>query len=229
MKIVRSVSGKDIGKVVRTMVMPARPIIALLSVLLLATSPVHARPVAISEVIQTIGNYQNPPELRLRTFTLTANTSGAGMFGSVGVDSNFRQSAGDGSFSDTSQTSVLPYSDSLLSGVAISAHDPQARIDTIAQGDIQGTICDCGEIIVPGSLPKWPLLFLAAIPFFFIDNTDDILTPLPTPTPNPTPTPTPEPASLLLFGSGLLALGTGFRRRYSKPKLVSQGDQTEEG
>src|SRR5687768_17442032 len=116
MKIVRSVSGKDIGKVVRTMRMPARPIIALLSVLLLATSPVQARPVAISEVIQTIGNYQNPPELRLRTFALTANTS-TQLFGSVGVDSSFRQSAGDGSFSDTSQTSV--HSDSLLSGVAI--------------------------------------------------------------------------------------------------------------
>lgn len=225
MKIVRSVSGKNIGKVVKTMGKPARPIIALLSVLLLATSPVNARPVAISEVLQAIGNYQNPPELRLRAFTLTAATEN---FGSVGVDSSFRQSAGDGSLSDTSQTSTL-YSDSLLSGVAISTHDPQARIDTIAQGDIQGTICDCGEIIVPGGLPKWPLLFLAAIPFFFIDEGDEIETPLPTPTPNPTPTPTPEPASLLLFGSGLLALGASFRRRYSNSKLISRADTTEEG
>ena len=38
----------------------------------------------------------------------------------------------------------------------------------------------------------------------------------------------PEPASLLLFGSGLAAIGAGLRRRYSKAKLASQGDAAKE-
>lgn len=222
MRIVCSVPGKHIGRVVRTIRMRGfRPAVALVSVLLVAAPSVDARPVVISEVTQTIGRYQNPPDLRLRGFTVTNETPV--------VASAF---PADGSFTDTSQTIVPQYSDSLLSGVAIGTPDPQARLDTIAQGDIQGTICDCGEIILPDGLPKWPLLFLAAIPLFFIDEGDEIeiITPVPTPTPTPTPTvPVPEPTSVFLFGSGLLALGASFRRRYGKRKLAAQADTTEEG
>jgi len=106
-------------------------------------------------------------------------------------------------------------------------------VDVIAEGDVEGTVCDCGEIIVPGGAwPKWPLLFLAAIPFFFIhdcDNCDEV-TPTPTPTPTVTPTPqVPEPASLLLFGSGLAAFGAGLRRRYSRSRLKAQIRAAKEG
>ena len=44
-----------------------RPTAAILSILLLSGVPTHAAPVAISEVIQVLGSYQNPPELRLRS------------------------------------------------------------------------------------------------------------------------------------------------------------------
>lgn len=204
-----------------------RPIAATLSVMLLAGSPVHAGPVAISEVIQIIGNYQNPPELRLRG-SQTGNPVSAQTTSSV------RQSASDGSLNitDTSAASVDPTSaDTLLAGVAVAAEDPQGGVDVIDQGDVEGTVCDCGEITVPGGgIPKWPLLFLAAIPFFFIRGCDDCETPTSTPTPTPTPeVPIPEPASLLLFGSGLAALGTGLRRRYAKGKLAAQVQNTEEG
>ncbi len=55
-----------------------RPIAVLLSVLLLANTPVQAGPVAISEVMQVIGSYQNPPELRLRSYSQIAAASVAG-------------------------------------------------------------------------------------------------------------------------------------------------------
>jgi hypothetical protein len=130
---------------------------------------------------------------------------------------------------DTSTGDVVTSdsADTLLAGVAVSA-DPQGGVDVVAQGDVEGTICDCGEITVPGGgFPKWPLLFLAAIPFFFIHGCDHCETPTPPTTPPPTPE-IPEPASLLLFGSGLAAFGAGLRRRYAKGKLATQ-QNTEEG
>jgi hypothetical protein len=139
-------------------------------------------------------------------------------------------------------------SDSLLAGVAVHSNAPQRGVEIIDQGDVEGTICDCGEILIPvGGFPKWPLLFLAAIPFFFIDTGDDFVgptltptpplaptppvTPTPPPPPPPTPTPPeipiPEPASLLLFGTGLAVFGAGLRRRYSKAKLATQVEATK--
>jgi hypothetical protein len=121
--------------------------------------------------------------------------------------------------------------DTLLAGVAVSA-DQGAGVDVVDQGDVEGTICDCGEITVPGGgWPKWPLLFLAAIPFFFIHGCDHCETPPPptSPTPPPSTPEIPEPASLLLFGSGLAAFGAGLRRRYAKGKHQSQLQTSEEG
>ena len=203
-----------------------RPIAAILSVLLLAGTPVHAGPVVIREVIQVIGSYQNPPDLRLRSFSQTAGAPIYGVNGSTRVDSRVGQSSGDRSVDVTdASTPDVTGSDTLLSGVAIGSADPQGGVDVIDQGDLEGTICDCGEITVPGGgFPKWPLLFLAAIPFFFIHGCNDCEKSTPTPTPTPTPpgTPVPEPASLFLLGSGLAALGAGFRRRHARAKLAAQ-------
>ncbi len=212
-----------------------RPIAAILAILLLSGAPTHAAPVAISEVIQVLGGHQNPPKLRLRSVSQTTNSLVSEGDGPSPVASAAQQSAA-GAVAEIPDTSTgdLVTSDSadtLLAGVAVSA-DPQAGVDVVDQGDVEGTICDCGEITVPGGgFPKWPLLFLAAIPFFFIHGCDDCETPTPptTPTPPP-PTPEiPEPASLLLFGSGLAAFGAGLRRRYAKGKLETQLQTTEEG
>lgn len=115
-------------------------------------------------------------------------------------------------------------SESLLSGVGFYAlaQDPQKQ----TQGTVEVAICDCGDVMIPiagGGFPKWPLIFLAGIPFFFIKGGEDALPPLP-PLPGPTPTltvtpqtqPTPEPASLLLLLTGVCAVGFRLRKSLTR-------------
>jgi len=211
-----------------------RTIAASLSILLLCGAPTHAAPVAISEVIQVLGNYQNPPELRLRSVSQSTNSLVDEGTGPSPVASAAQESAAGDVTDIPDATTPDPVTsdsaDTLLAGVAVSA-DPQANVDVVDQGDVEGTICDCGEITVPGGgFPKWPLLFLAAIPFFFIHGCNHCATPTPITTPTPPGTPEiPEPASLLLFGTGLAAFGAGLRRRYAKAKLAAPMQTTEEG
>jgi len=204
-----------------------RAIAAILSIALLAGSPVQAAPIAISEVLRVLSNQQIQSELRLR-----GAAQDPGNKGSV-------QSSVISSDPSSSTSAVTP--NSLLSGIGPGTNDPVVgTVTVIAEGDVDGTVCDCGEIPVAGSIPKWPFLFLAAIPLFFIPECKDCETPVckdcikPTcvecPVPTPTPTPpgqVPEPASLLLFGSGLAAFGAGLRRRYLRGKLAAKIDATE--
>lgn len=198
-----------------------RPIVATLSLLMFTGIPAQAAPVVINDVIQVLSNYRNSPELRLRNVSQTPSTAISTHIGPTG---------------DVASGTIWisPTSDSLFSGVAID-QDPQ-KVEVIVQGDVEATICDCGDILVPvGGFPKWPLLFIGAIPFFFLDSDDETppLPPIiPPTTSEPTPTPpvvvVPEPASLLLFASGLAAFGVGLRRRYSRSKSVTQVQTTEE-
>jgi hypothetical protein len=207
-----------------------RPIAAIVSILLLTGVPAQAGPVVISQVVQVMNSYQNPPDLRLRNVSQNQNSLASGVKGSVRP--NTVDNSSDSGSVDVSDSSlgapVTNSSDTLLSGVTLESDPQQIGVDIIDTGDIEGTVCDCGEITVPGGgFPKWPLLFLAAIPLFFIHGCDDCETPSPTPTPTP-PGEIPEPASLLLFGSGLAAVGAGLRRRYSRAKLSAQIAAAEE-
>ena len=202
-----------------------RPTVAILSILLLSGVPTYAAPVAIREVIQVMGSYQNPPELRLRSVSQGESAAVEGEGPSPIASAAQESAAGDVVELADTTTADASSGDTLLSGVAVSS-DPQTGVDVVDQGDVEGTICDCGEITVPGGgFPKWPLLFLAAIPFFFIHGCDDCETPPPS---TPTPTPEiPEPASLILFGTGLAAFGARLRKR--RTKLTPQIQTTEEG
>ena len=205
-----------------------RPIATILSLLLVTSTTVKAGPISISEVVQVVGRYQNTgrgPELRLRVSQSTSPL----------VDQSVEKSSTGSPVTSSQPAGAPPADDSLLSGVAVSADDAQGNLDVISQGDFEGSICDCGEIplIAGGGFPKWPLLFLAVIPFFFIHHHHDCETCDSTPTPTPTPTPppppgVPEPTSMLLMGSGLIALAASLRRRHARKGMANVIASTEE-
>ena len=202
----------------------SRVFAASICTLLLTSAAAQAGPVRINQVVQTVSSLQGAPELTLISQDPVTTTKGSTTQSGPRND-NAVAGAND------------PKLDSLLSGLKITPGMQQIGVDIIEEGEVDGTICDCGEILIAGAgWPKWPLAFLAAVPLAFIDLDDDCTdceqsTPTPTPPSNPTPTPepVPEPASLLLFGSGLLAFGAGLRHRYTKAKLASQKTKEESG
>lgn len=179
-----------------------RVVAGMVSVLLLAGTPIQADPVTMNDILQIVDGYQSSAQLNLRSLPQSGKP-------------------------------ISENGTSLLAGVEVSSDEPQTNVQTI-QGDVDVTICDCGEILVAGGgFPKWPLLFLAGIPLFFPHGHDTIppLTPpiIPTPSVVPSPqTPVPEPSSLLLLGSGLMAFGAVLRKRYAGMKMAARANATEE-
>ena len=58
----------------------------------------------------------------------------------------------------------------------VTAKESQIGVETIEEGEVEGTICDCGEIFIAGgAFPKWPFLFLAAVPVVFMTTTATIV------------------------------------------------------
>ena len=201
-----------------------RMLAAAIGIFLLTVGPAQADPVQINRVVQNLKNLQGTTDIQLTLVGQDPVTSGT-KTQTPPVGSGNGGVPGPGP-NDPKMPSGIP----IVSDVAIG-------VDNIAEeGEVDGTICDCGEILVAGGgFPKWPLLFLTAVPLAFIPHCEDCdqqNEPTPNPTPIPTqqntPTPTPEPASLLIFGTGLAAAGAGLRRRYNKAKLANQIQKTEE-
>jgi len=189
------------------------PIATILSLLLAAAVPAQASPVAFADVVHIMSDGRaGVQDLRLRTVSQSNQTN------SSSTDSNAAASGN------------APSSLTGSAGTSAPQVSSGGNVETIETGDISGTICDCGEIPVPGGgggFPKLALLGLAAIPLAFIHGSRDTPTfnqpPIAIPTPVSTPTPpapVPEPTTLLLFGSGLAALSVGARRRYARSKMM---------
>ena len=201
---------------------------AMICIFLLTAVPAMADPVTSKQVVQTLSSSQGTLDLRINTLATQdpATKSGA-------------QPNGPRAEGSPGTEQGAPRTESIIPGIAITSDGQPLGVD-YEEGEVDGTICDCGEIpFMAGSFPKWPFLFLAAVPLAFIDTCDDCdqENESPTPTPNPTPplesTPTsappgvPEPGTLFLFGSGLVAAGAGLRRRYAKMKLTQQTEEEE--
>jgi hypothetical protein len=196
-----------------------RPVALMLSVLLIAAVPAQAGTITYGDVIAlaTINGQSGRSSVDLRLRSVTQQQSG-------GTSSQDRQTVSGATQQQDRKNIQTPTggssaggADSSITGTTVPAQQPgSVQVETIELGDIQGTICDCGEIFTPkGGFPKLPLLALAGIPLLFLGGGNDIIPPddvFPTPTPPPPPQ-VPEPATLLLLGSGLAALGAGARRR----------------
>ncbi|MDQ3685241.1 MAG: PEP-CTERM sorting domain-containing protein [Acidobacteriota bacterium] len=227
-----------------------RPIAVMLCLLLAAAVPAHAGPVSFADVIQLIVARRDgrvDMDLRLRPGAQGGQTPAAS--GSATSNNGGEQAKGSA------------VSAPALDGGTISTgtQDNSATIETIDVGEVSGTICECGEILIPSDevagFPKWPLFALAAVPLFFLNGggnggdsesfsqppplvaiPNNPISPVPTITPTTTPTPTltpppqpiPEPATLLLFGTSLLALGAGKRRRNARRNHATSAE-TEGG
>ena len=204
-----------------------KPIALTLGALLLAAVPAQAGPVEYREVVSlssAFGRGVGPSvDLRLRSFTQQQGKSGPRPDSIATAGAPQDAKTGGTSTRGEGTATAAPSTGGSLTGVGVAPQDQQTTVETIHLGEVQGTLCDCGEIDIPGGgFPLWPLLGFAGIPLFFIPEDNPPNTPPTTPTPPPTQPPPPEipePATLLLFGSGLAALGAGARRRNRQSKI----------
>ncbi|PYS32541.1 MAG: hypothetical protein DMF75_11700 [Acidobacteria bacterium] len=212
-----------------------RPIGTMLSLLLLIAVPAQASPIKFADVVNVMGDLQNGGQfqrLRLRAVVQEPTASGtSGTAATPSLGSVAPAVAGDGQSTAASVgTSTEAVAPSLVSGTEVAPQQQQTDVQVFEQDQVDGTICDCGEIpSVGGGFPKWP--FLALIPLICLTGVCHHHHKVPPPPVLPTPTPTPpipEPASLFLFGSGIVALSAGARRRYAKMRASKQAAATTE-
>ncbi|HEX8772210.1 MAG TPA: PEP-CTERM sorting domain-containing protein [Pyrinomonadaceae bacterium] len=193
-----------------------RPVAVTVSLLLMLAVPAQASPVQINEVTQVV----------------SASQRSGGQNASVSLRFLAQDDNATAGNATTSTSDSSASGDSSSSGVTTSVQDPTggAVIQTDVTEDIGVEECECGPFEVPvAGFPKWPFIPLVGL-VCLVPDLCTKCTPKqgedanckPVTITDCTTTGTcpqvPEPASLVLFGSGMAALGASMRRRRAQAK-----------
>src|SRR5262245_42738883 len=123
----------------------SRVLPAALIVLLFTAVPALAEPVRFNQVVQTLTSSQGTLDLQLNR--PAQDSKPAPPNGETGSKTEGpKQTAGK--------------TESPIASVEVTAEGKTIGVEDIEDGEVEGTICDCGEIFIAGaSFPKWPFLF----------------------------------------------------------------------
>lgn len=174
----------------------------MIGLLLVVAVPTQASPIKFVDVINVMGDLQGGGQLQqLRLRAASQDPTTKTQSPSTMVATNMTPAiATDPLSTSTTATAGVP---SVLSGIEVTAQQPQSDVQVFSQDTVDGTICDCGEIPGPkGGIPIWP--FFALIPLVCLTGVCSHHNP-PPPPPGPVPsvfcvncsptsTPTPSPS-----------------------------------
>src|SRR6476646_6743574 len=138
----------------------------MIGLLLVVAVPTQASPIKFVEVINVMGDLQRGgqlQQLQLRAGLQDPTTRTQSP--STSIATNITPAIGtDPITGATTASTTTPGVPSVLSGIEVTAQQPQSDVQVISQDTVDGTICDCGEIppVGGGGIPIWP--FFALIP-----------------------------------------------------------------